>query len=176
MSLQWTVAGLTKGADVSLRSCQVYGRFFFFLFLKDMTFRYCSSAAFILHSSSFINIFYDTANLLGSVKFSANTSSLCCLLNGFIFGILHVKEIKMNFSSSRWGKKNLFLWKRNVKKWGEAQDACTVLYFGPMSLLVAACQVCLPKKSNPEKHKEQVIWSKWKPGCNSISFIGREET
>ena len=58
MRLQWTVDGSTEGPDASLSSCV---GFYFLPFLKDITFRYCSSdlhsfpaTSFPLHLSRFL--------------------------------------------------------------------------------------------------------------------------
>ena len=82
MRLHRTVDESTEGPDASLRSCV---RFLldFTLFLKDITVRYCSSAAdclglntfcFVLHLSSFLKLFEDTLDtMLRYTKFSASS-------------------------------------------------------------------------------------------------------
>jgi len=71
MSFQWT-DGSTEGSDASLRSC-VRSLLDFVPFLKEITFRYCSSATFL--SSSFLKFFKNTLHpMLGYDRFSSNSS------------------------------------------------------------------------------------------------------
>lgn len=119
MRLQWTPDGATEGSDTSARCC-VKSLLDLFLFLQEMTFRYCSSTMDI----SFVSLtfqFFSSTPLSGFLNFFNDT--------------LHIMGISFAFfidSSKEIGTNSVFLWLTDSNRapedtiWVPCQVVCYV--------------------------------------------------